>query len=123
MKNELLLSVATALLLSGSMAFAFNEGQDEVITGATLKGIAKQIPIPNEEGKIQANGRTFGAMGSQIQWVQEVPDDAIFTAQWLLKDEATGTGYWEIQGEVPPSASHTFTTHFSLVIDPDTEGY
>jgi len=121
MKNELLLSVVTALLFSGSTAFAFNEGQDEVITGATLKGIAQQIP--HEEGKIQANGRTFGAMGSQIQWVQEVPDDATFTAHWLLKDETAGTGYWEIQGELPPSSNHTFTAPFSLIIDPDTEGY
>ncbi|MBX9621035.1 MAG: hypothetical protein K2X28_03245 [Alphaproteobacteria bacterium] len=121
MKTNLLLIAGTALLLSGLTAFAFNEGQDEVITGATLKGLANQIP--NEEGKIQANGRTFGAMGSQIEWIKEVPDDATFTAQWLLKDEATGTGYWEIQGEVPPSASHTFTTPFSLIIDPDAEGY
>lgn len=121
MKNELLLIAATALLLSGSMAFAFNEGQDEVITGTTLKGIA--IQIPNEEGRIQANGRTFGAMGSQIEWIKEVPDAAAFTAHWLLKDEAAGTGYWEIQGQVPASSTHAFTTDFSLIIDPDVEGY
>lgn len=121
MKNELLLTVVTALLLSASTAFAFNEGQDEVITGATLKGIA--IQIPHEEGKVQANGRTFGAMGSEIKLIQEVPDDATFTAHWLLKDPEAGTGYWEIQGVLPPSASHTFTAPFSLIIDPDAEGY
>ena len=121
MKNKLLLLIAaTVIMLNSSTVFAFTENQNEVMTGARIKSIARQL-TPGERGLIDENGQSFvGFFTSEIGFedtIEGIPDERTYVAHWA-KSPHSSVGEWQVTDEI---SSHP-SPYFTLIIAPTAAG-